>query len=76
MRRKILKRISGMEEVPDGNSLQSPTEKRFHGVAEFAAIFGVHPDTIRREIKGGNIRFARIGDRILIPSSETERLCR
>ena len=52
---------------------QLPPRNRYN-VDEFAAIMGVHTDTVRRAIKRGDIRATRIGSRILIPMAEAERL--
>jgi excisionase family DNA binding protein len=75
MPKNSLKRVLSMEEVQNGNAAQPTIEKRFLSVKQFETMFGIHPDTVRRGIKAGSIRFARIGDRILIPASEAERLC-
>lgn len=50
----------------------------FLSIKEFAAIIGVHPDTVRRSIKRGRIGAIRVGGgkRTIyrIPKSETQRL--
>lgn len=50
----------------------------FVSIKEFAAILGVHPDTIRRSIKRGRINAVRVGGGkrtvFRIPKSETNRM--
>lgn len=50
----------------------------FVSIKEFAAILGVHPDTIRRSIRRGRINAIRIGGGkrtvFRIPKSETNRM--
>jgi excisionase family DNA binding protein len=51
-----------------------PLPRRCYSVTETAAMVGVHPDTVRKEINRGNILKIRLADRILIPASEVDRL--
>lgn len=50
----------------------------FLSIKEFAAILGVHPDTIRRSIRRGRISALRVGGGkrsvFRIPKSETNRM--
>ncbi len=50
----------------------------FVSIKEFAAILGVHPDTIRRSIRRGRINALRVGGGkrsvFRIPKSETNRM--
>jgi excisionase family DNA binding protein len=43
-------------------------------VDEAARMIGVHPLTLRKAIARGEIRAVRVGRRILIPTTEIERL--
>jgi hypothetical protein len=52
-----------------------PFPRRCYSITETAAMIGVHPDTLRKEINRGNILKIKIADRILIPASEVDRLC-
>lgn len=41
---------------------------------EFAAMVGVHPDTVKSWAKAGTIRSVTIGGTALIPASEVTRI--
>ena len=43
-------------------------------VAEAARLFKVSPTLVRRTVRKGELRAIRMGDRILIPRGEIERL--
>jgi excisionase family DNA binding protein len=45
-----------------------------YGIAEAADLIGVSTATIRRLIDANKLPCARVGDRVLIPRQELERL--
>jgi excisionase family DNA binding protein len=45
-----------------------------YSVNNLAKLLDVHPITLRRLIDKGEIRRVRMGDRVLIPHKEVERL--
>lgn len=49
-------------------------ERKFYKIKEVASMLGVHPNTIGRWIKDGIIKTTLVGDTILIPATEIERL--
>lgn len=53
---------------------QGDKDKAAYSLAEAAALLGVHPVTLRRLIKRGQIKAARVGRRVLIPQAELARL--
>jgi excisionase family DNA binding protein len=56
--------------------MQSEITKRAVGAREAAASIGVSKETIRRMIRLGQIKIARIGRRVVIPVSELDRITR
>lgn len=48
--------------------------KLVYSVKEAAELLGVHSNTLRRAIARGELRAARLGDRVLIPRGEIQRL--
>lgn len=49
-------------------------EKKFYRPNEVAVMLGVHRNTIIRWVKSGKLKSSVIGESILIPASEIERL--
>jgi excisionase family DNA binding protein len=48
-------------------------EQRAFSLKEVASILGVHPETIRRAVKAGKLKAAKIGKDYRIAKSELER---
>lgn len=48
-------------------------EEEFYTTAEFARIFGVHVNSVRRWARTGVIRSVRVGGVVRIPASELPR---
>ena len=48
-------------------------EQRAFSLKEVADILGVHPETIRRAVKAGKLKAAKIGKDYRIAKSELER---
>lgn len=46
-----------------------------YSIEEVARCAGVSADLIRREIRKGEIRTVRLGDRVLVPKAELFRIC-
>lgn len=50
-------------------------EDTLHTVKEVAEIFEVDPETVRRWIRRGKIKYVKVGERFIrIPRKEIERL--
>ncbi len=48
-------------------------EQRAFSLKEVASILGVHPETIRRAVKAGKLKAAKMGKDYRIAKSELER---
>jgi excisionase family DNA binding protein len=51
-------------------------EQRAFSLKEVASILGVHPETIRRAVKAGKLKAAKIGKDYRIAKPELERFFR
>ena len=49
-------------------------QEQVFSIDEAAKALRVHPDTIRRMIKAGSLRYSRVGRVYRIPQSEIDRL--
>jgi hypothetical protein len=48
--------------------------RRAFGFGEFAQMFGISKDSVKRAAKNGSLRTIRIGGRRLVPIGEIERI--
>jgi excisionase family DNA binding protein len=44
------------------------------GIREASELLGIHFNTLHRAIKRGEVKAVRVGQRVLIPAAELERL--
>lgn len=49
-------------------------QKQVYSIEEAAQALDVHPDTIRKMIKRGELRASRVGRQYRIPQAEVDRL--
>ncbi len=49
-------------------------QEQVYTIDEAAEALRVHPDTIRRMIRKGELRYSRVGRQYRIPQSEIDRL--
>lgn len=57
----------------DPHTLNDPV-RLTRSVDETAGILGISPRSLRKRIYKGDVRVTRIGERVLIPVSEIERI--
>lgn len=60
--------------VAEAAPAQQSSGRAAYSVKEFAALLGVHLNTIYREVQSGAIASVRIGGEYRIPHAELERL--
>jgi excisionase family DNA binding protein len=58
------------------NFVECSMEKLGFSLMEAAKLTSVSTFTLRREIKRGNLKIARVGRRVVVPFAELEKLLR